>query len=173
MDFTVFGEEEISILYNHMAENMNDEQRKIFISHYGSMEEFEKHFKQSASSENAQKNFAKLVEWYGSKDAVLEAGKTSRGSEIFTSYQKRLGDIQKKLADKRGTDVNSFEVRELVGEYDFVAKQLYQMKDVQRLMLELADGYRENKELQEGLDSMYGEGSAAYISEAISAFYKR
>lgn len=173
MDFTVFGEDEISILYNHMAENMNDEQRKIFISHYGSMEEFEKHFKQSASSENAQKNFARLVEWYGSKDAVLEAGKTSRGSEIFTSYQKRLGDIQKKLADKRGTDVNSFEVRELVGEYDFVAKQLYQMKDVQRLMLELADGYRENKELQEGLDSIYGEGSAAYISEAISAFYKR
>lgn len=173
MDFTVFNEEEISTLYDDMVRNMNDEQRAIFTSHYGSMEEFEKHFKKSAASEKAQKNYAKLVEWYGSKDAVLEATKNSKGSEIFTSYQKRLGNIQKKLADKKGTDVNSFEIRELVGEYDFVAKQLYQMKDVQKLMLDLAKGYRENAELQEGVDSVYGSGSAAYIGEAIETFYTK
>ncbi|MCM1040624.1 MAG: MerR family transcriptional regulator [Ruminococcus sp.] len=173
MDFTVFDEEEISTLYDHLAENMNDEQRKIFVSRYGSMEEFEKSFKEKAASKSAQKNFAKLVEWYGSKDAVLESGKKARGSEIFTSYQKRLGDIQKKLADRKGTDVNSLEIRGLVGEYDFVAKQLYQMKDIQPLMLELAEGYMENKELQAGVDSVYGEGSAVYIGGAIKAFYKR
>ncbi|MCM1154747.1 MAG: MerR family transcriptional regulator [Roseburia sp.] len=173
MDFTVFDEEEISTLYDHLAENMNDEQRKIFVSRYGSMEEFEKFFKEKAASKSAQKNFAKLVEWYGSKDAVLESGKKARGSAIFTSYQKRLGDIQKKLADRKGTDVNSLEIRELVGEYDFVAKQLYQMKDIQPLMLELAEGYLENKELQAGVDSVYGEGSAVYIGGAIKAFYKR
>lgn len=173
MDFSVFSEDDISTLYDDMVKNMNDEQREIFISHYGSMEDFERNFKKSAASESAQRNFAKLVEWYGSKEAVMESTKRSKGSEIFTSYQKRLGDIQKKLADKRGTDVNSFEIRELVGEYDFVSKQLYQMKDVRQLMMELADGYMENKELREGVDSVYGEGSAVYIGEAIMAFYKR
>lgn len=105
--------------------------------------------------------------------AVLELGKTSKGSSIFTSYQKRLGSIQEKLAEKKGTDVNSFEIRELIGQYDFVAKQLYQMKDVQGLMLEIAKGYRENAQLQSGVDSVYGDGSAAYIGEAIEAFYKQ
>ena len=173
MDFTVFNEDEISAMYDDMVRNMNDGQRDIFTSHYGSMEEFEKHFKERAASGKAQKNFAKLVEWYGSKDAVLEAARNSKGSEIFTSYQKRMGDIQKKLAEKKGTDVSSFEIRELVGEYDFVAKQLYQMKDVRKLMLELAKGYRENAELQEGVDFVYGRGSALYIGEAIEAFYKK
>lgn len=173
MDFTVFSEEDISTLYNDMAKNMNDEQREIFISQYGSMEDFEKNFKKSAASESAQRNFAKLVEWYGSKEAVLESVKISKGSEIFTSYQKRLGDIQKKLADKKGMDVNCFEIRELVGEYDFVSKQLYQMKDVRQLVIEVAEGYMGNKEVQEGVDSVYGEGSAVYIGEAIMAFYKR
>jgi len=45
----------------------------------------------------------------------------------MTAYQKRITAIMEKLADKMGTDVNALEVRELVGEYDFVAKQLYQM----------------------------------------------
>ncbi len=173
MDFTVFDETEIRGLYDSMAANMNEEQKKVFISQYGSMEEFEKRFLESASSEKAQKNFAKLVEWYGSKDAALEAGKNPRGAEIFASYQKRMEDIQKKLADKRGTDVNSFEVRELVGEYDFVAKQLYQMKDVKELMLEMAKGCREDAKLRSGVDSVYGTGAAAYFGEAIEAFYMR
>ncbi len=173
MDFTVFKEEEISTLYNEMARNMNDGQKAIFASQYGSMEEFERHFKESAASEKAQKNFAKLVEWYGSKDAALEAAKDLKGSEVFASYQKRLEKIQKELADKKGTDVHSFEIRELIGEYDFVSRQLYQMKDVRNLMLDLAKGYREDARLQEGVDSVYGRGSAAYIGEAIEAFYKR
>ncbi len=173
MDFTVFKEEEISTLYNEMARNMNDGQRAIFASQYGSMEEFERHFMESAASQKAQKNFAKLVEWYGSKDAALEAAKDLKGSEIFSSYQRRLENIQKELAGKKGTDVHSFEIRELIGEYDFVSRQLYQMKDVRNLMLDLAKGYREDARLQEGVDSVYGRDSAAYIGEAIEAFYKR
>ncbi len=173
MDFTVFDETEIQTLYDSMAENMNEEQKAVFIERYGSMEAFKKSFFQNASSEKAQKNFAKLVEWYGDKDAVLESAKGHKSSEIFASYQKRMEEIQKRIASKRGTDVNSFEVRELIGEYDFVAKQLYQMKDVKKLMLELAKEYRENPEIQSGMDSLYGDGSTAYIGEAIEAFYRR
>lgn len=172
MDFTVFSEREIHTLYDSMAQNMNEEQKAIFIEHYGSMEAFQKSFLENASSKQAQKNFAKMVEWYGDKSAVLEAAKNAGGSQVFASYQKRMETIQKKLAQKRGTDVNSFEVRELIGEYDFVAKQLYQMKDVQKLMLELAKEYRENEQIQSGMDSVYGPGAAVYIGEALEAFYR-
>ena len=171
MDFTVFDETELQVMFDDMLENMNDSQKQIFIDRYGSVEEWEKHLIERASDEKVQQNYAKMVEWYGSKDAVKEAVKSSPGSEVFTSYQKRIGDIQKRLADKMGTDVNSFEVRSLVGEYDFVAKQLYQMDNPKALLLDIAKGYRENEELSKGVDSVYGDGAAKYIGEAIEAFY--
>ena len=173
MDFTVFDETEIHTMYNSMMENMNDEQKKIFIEYYGSLDAFKEHFLKKAASEKVQKSFAKVVEWYGSKEAALEATKNSQGSEVMTAYQRRIGNIQKELASKIGMDVNSFKVRELIGEYDFVAKQLYQMDDVTKLMLEIAKGYKSNSEAQAGIDAVYGTGFAAYMGEAIEAFYVR
>ena len=173
MDFTVFDETEIYTMYDSLVEQMNDEQKKIFIEHYGSLESFKEHFLKNATTEKVQKSFAKIVEWYGSKESALEATKTSLGSEVMTAYQKRIGNIQKKLASKIGMDVNSFEVRELIGEYDFVAKQLYQMDDVTKLMLEIAKVYRSDSEAKAGVDSVYGTGFASYMGEAIEAFYNR
>lgn len=173
MDFTVFDETEIHTMYDSLVEQMNDEQKKIFIEHYGSLESFKEHFLKNAATEKVQKSFAKIVEWYGSKESALEATKTSLGSEVMTAYQKRIGNIQKKLASKIGMDVNSFEVRELIGEYDFVAKQLYQMDDVTKLMLEIAKVYRSDSEAKAGVDSVYGIGFASYMGEAIEAFYNR
>lgn len=173
MDFTVFDETEIHTMYDSLVEQMNDEQKKIFIEHYGSLESFKEHFLKNAATEKVQKSFAKIVEWYGSKESALEATKTSHGSEVMTAYQKRIGNIQKKLASKIGMDVNSFEVRELIGEYDFVAKQLYQMEDVTKLMLEIAKVYRSDSEAKAGVDSVYGTGFASYMGEAIEAFYNR
>lgn len=173
MDFTVFDETEIHTMYDSLVEQMNDEQKKIFIEHYGSLESFKEHFLKNAATEKVQKSFAKIVEWYGSKESALEATKTSLGSEVMTAYQKRIGNIQKKLSSKIGMDVNSFEVRELIGEYDFVAKQLYQMDDVTKLMLEIAKVYRSDSEAKAGVDSVYGTGFAFYMGEAIEAFYNR
>jgi DNA-binding transcriptional MerR regulator len=173
MDFTVFDETELQVMFKDMLENMNDSQKQIFIDRYGSVEEWEKHMIESASDEKIQQNYAKMVEWYGSKDAVKETVKSAPRSEVFSSYQKRMDEIQKKIADKKGTDVNSFEVRQLIGEYDFVAKQLYQIKDPKALLLDIAKGYQESEELAKGIDSVYGEGAAKYIGEAIEAFYNR
>ena len=64
-------------------------------------------------------------------------------------------------------------LRELIAEYDFVAKQLYQMDDVTKLMLEIARAYKSNADAQEGVDSIYGTGFASYMGEAIEAFYSR
>lgn len=173
MDFTVFNETEIRALYDNMAANMNEEQKQVFIERYGSMEAFEEHYLKSAASEQAQKNFAKVVEWCGSKEAVLGAATNLVDSNVMNSYQKRIEAVQQKIAGKMGTDVNSFEVRELIGEYDFVAKQLYQMDDVKKLMLDMAKLYKSNQKIQEGIDSVSGAGAALYIGEAIEAFYNR
>jgi DNA-binding transcriptional MerR regulator len=173
MDFAVFDETELQAMFKDMLENMNDSQKQIFIDRYGSVEEWEKHLIESASDEKTQQNYAKMVEWYGSKDAVKETMKSAPKSEVFASYQKRMGDIQKRIAGKKGMDVNSFEIRQLVGEYDFVAKQLYQIKDPKALLLVIAKGYQENEELAKGIDSVYGDGAAKYIGEVIEAFYNR
>ena len=171
MDFTVFDEKELRAMFSDMLQNMNESQKQIFIDRYGSIEAWEKHMVEGASDEKVQKNYAKVVEWYGSKEAVKESLKNPPKSEVFTAYQKRIGSIQQKLADMKGTDVNSFEIRQLIGEYDFVAKQLYQVEDARPLLMDIANGYRENEELAKGVDSVYGEGSAKYIGEAIEASY--
>ena len=150
-------------MFSDMLQNMNESQKQIFIDRYGSIEAWEKHMIEGASDEKVQKNYAKVVEWYGSKEAVKESLKNPPKSEVFTAYQKRIGSIQQKLADMKGTDVNSFEVRQLIGEYDFVAKQLYQVEDARPLLMDIAKGYQENEELAQGVDV----GQINYISQEL------
>jgi hypothetical protein len=171
MDFEVFSRREMEEIWDSMYENCNEAQKAIFISHYGSKEAWRRQFLESAASEEAQQNFVKIIEWYGSKEQAMEAQKNPTDAGLMTAYQKRITAIMEKLADKMGTDVNALEVRELVGEYDFVAKQLYQMEDVTALMLELAQGYQTNEMIQKVQDSLYGDGTTAYIGQAIQAFY--
>ena len=171
MDFTVFDETELKDLFTDMLQNMNESQKQIFIDYYGSMDAWEKHLIESASDEKTQRNYSKMVEWYGGKEAFRESLKNPPKSEVYTAYQKRIVDIQKRLSKLRGTDVASFEVRQLIGEYDFVIKQLYQLNDAQTVMMEVAKCYQNNEEMIKDIDSVMGDGSAKYIREAIEAFY--
>ena len=171
MNFEIFNKTELEEMWDSMAANMSEDQKLLFIDHYGSMEEWRKQFLTNASSEAVQKNFRKIVEWYGNKEKALEASKNPGNSEIFPAYQKRLDAIMKKLADKKGCDVNSFEVRELIGEYDFLSRQMYQMEDVSVLMKEIASAYQNNPEIQKAQDDVYGEGVSEFIGRAMEAFY--
>ena len=173
MDYTVFDEIQLREMIADMLQNMNETQKKIFIDRYGSMDAWEKHMIEGASDEHTRKNYAKVVEWYGSREAVTETVKNPLRSEIFTAYQERIGKICKKLAEMKDQDVNSFEVRQLIGEYAFVAGQLYQMGDPQKLLLDIAAGYQENEERIRGIDSVYREGAAYYIGSAVKAFYSK
>ena len=173
MDFEVFSKTELEDMYRSMEANMSEEQKAVFIEHYGSMEAWKKNFLEKASTEAVQKNFQKLVEWYGSKEKALEVSRNPGNSEIFPAYQKRLGEIIKRLSEKKGQDVNSFEVKELVGEYGFVTKQMYQMPDVTAMALEMAAVYCTNSEIQAAQDRVYGEGATEFVGQAIKAFYKK
>ena len=172
MDFEVFGQEELEVLYQAMTAAMTEEQKKSVCEKYGSMEAYRQSFLKDAGSEQAQKNFQKVVEWYGDKESAMEAGTNPKNPEIFSAYQNRMEQIMKRLAEKKGTDVSSFEVKSLMGEYDFVAKQLYQMKDVSKMALELAELYRKDEQMIYVQDAQYGEGASVYIADAIRAFYE-
>ncbi len=155
-----------------MTVAMTEEQKKSVCEKYGSMEAYRQSFLKDAGSEQAQKNFQKVVEWYGDKESAMEAGTNPKNPEIFSAYQNRMEQIMKRLAEKKGTDVSSFEVKSLMGEYDFVAKQLYQMKDVSKMALELAELYRKDEQMIYVQDAQYGEGASVYIADAIRAFYE-
>ena len=173
MDFEVFSKEDIDKLYAAIVTNMPKEQLEQLAEQYGGLEQYEKHFRESAASENAQKNYAKMVEWYGDKESALKAAENPDNPQIIPAYQKRMDEVLKKLAARKGEDVTSFAVKEVVGEYDFVAKQLYQMKDVSAMMLEAAEEYLNNRKIQETLDKMYGEGAAIFIGRAFEVFYEK
>ncbi len=172
MDFEIFSKTEIEDMYHAMEANMSEEQKAVFIGEYGSMEAWKEAFLKNASTQDAQKNFQKVVEWYGSKEGALDASKNPGDPGIFAAYQKRLGEIMKKLSEKKGEDVDSFAVKELVGEYDFVTKQLFRLPDAAAMVLEIAAAYRTDPKIQEAQDSIYGEGATEYMGRAMEAFYR-
>ncbi len=172
MDFAVFNHSELEEMCKEMLSNMPEEQRQIIAEQYGSVEEFQKHFMEQAAGERAQKNFQKMVEWYGDKESVLSAAKNPDNSKLMQSYQNRMDGIMKKLAGKLGMDVTAFEVREIIGEYDFVSKQYYQVKDAKALVLELAAAYEKSDKMRKVLDEQYGNGMTDFFVRALREFYK-
>lgn len=170
MDFSVFTKTEIEKMFQLMFDSMPEEMRQTAICEFGSLEHWKKHYIEAVSSEDMQKRYAKVVEWYGGKDAYLSTLENPISKEVAESYKMREDTIRKKLIEKRGSDLNSFEVKAIIGEYGFVMKQVCQMKEEEGLMLAVAQSYR-NRQCQQAIDQEYGEGAAEFFAQAIEAFY--
>ena len=171
MSFEVFSKTDIEEMYALMLENMGETQRDVLKEQYGDLEKFKESFLEKAGSGQAQQNYQKMIEWYGSKDKALDSVKNTAPGDVFNSYQKRSEALYKKLAESKGKDVNAFEVKQIVGEMDFVWKQLYQMEDVSGLMLEMAELYETNEDMIKYYNTAYGDGAAEFLGRAIRAFY--
>ena len=172
MGFEIFNKSEIEEMCSAMIENMKEEQKQVFIEQYGSIEEWKKEFMEKASTEEAQKNFARVVEWYGSKEKALEASMNPGNADIQLEYQKRVETICQKLAENKGKDVYSKEIQELMAEYVSLTKEMFQLPDVSTMVLEIAKAYQENEEIKAAQDSIYGKGTTEYMGKAMEAFYK-
>ena len=146
MDFAIFSKTEIEEMFQTMFDNMPDNMRDLAVKEFGSVEEWKKHYMEVVSSEEMQKGYAKVVEWYGGKDNFLSVA-------------------------NRGCDVDAFEVKEVVGEFGFVMKQFTQVKNEEGLMLAHAQYYR-NEKIRPMIDEKYGEGASEFFAQAIEAFYK-
>ena len=171
MDFTIFTKTEVEEMFQTMLEHMPENMRNIAIKEFGSIEQWKKHYMEVVSSEEMQKGYAKVVEWYGGKDKFLSVARTPVSKEVAESYNKRIEAILQKLIAKQNCDIDSFEVKELVGEYGFVMKQLAQIKEEKGFLMAQAQYYR-NEQIKPMIDEKYGEGASDFFAQAIENYYK-
>ena len=171
MDFTIFTKTEVEEMFQTMLEHMPENMRNIAIKEFGSIEQWKKHYMEVVSSEEMQKGYAKVVEWYGGKYKFLSVARTPVSKEVAESYNKRIEAILQKLIAKQNCDIDSFEVKELVGEYGFVMKQLAQIKEEKGFMMAQAQYYR-NEQIKPMIDEKYGEGASDFFAQAIENYYK-
>ena len=171
MDFTIFTKTEVEEMFQTMLEHMPENMRNIAIKEFGSIEQWKKHYMEVVSSEEMQKGYAKVVEWYGGKDKFLSVARTPVSKEVAESYNKRIEAILQKLIAKQNCDIDSFEVKELVGEYGFVMKQLAQIKEEKGFMMAQTQYYR-NEQIKPMIDEKYGEGASGFFAQAIENYYK-
>ena len=171
MDFTIFTKTEVEEMFQTMLEHMPENMRNIAIKEFGSIEQWKKHYMEVVSSEEMQKGYAKVVEWYGVKDKFLSVARTPVSKEVAESYNKRIEAILQKLIAKQNCDIDSFEVKELVGEYGFVMKQLAQIKEEKGFMMAQTQYYR-NEQIKPMIDEKYGEGASDFFAQAIENYYK-
>ena len=171
MDFTIFTKTEVEEMFQTMLEHMPENMRNIAIKEFGSIEQWKKHYMEVVSSEEMQKGYAKVVEWYGGKDKFLSVARTPVSKEVAESYNKRIEAILQKLIAKQNCDIDSFEVKELVGEYGFVMKQLAQIKEEKGFMMAQTQYYR-NEQIKPMIDEKYGEGDSDFFAQAIENYYK-
>lgn len=170
MDFTIFTKTEVEEMFQTMLKHMPENMRNIAIKEFGSIEQWKKHYMEVVSSEEMQKGYAKVVEWYGGKDKFLSVARTPVSKEVAESYNKRIEAILQKLIAKQNCDIDSFEVKELVGEYGFVMKQFSQIKEEKGFMMAQAQYYR-NEKIRPMIDEKYGEGASDFFAQAIESFY--
>ena len=171
MDFTIFTKTEVEEMFQTMLKHMPENMRNIAIKEFGSIEQWKKHYMEVVSSEEMQKGYAKVVEWYGGKDKFLSVARTPVSKEVAESYNQRIEAILQKLIAKQNCDIDSFEVKELVGEYGFVMKQFSQIKEEKGFMMAQAQYYR-NEKIRPMIDEKYGEGASDFFAQAIENYYK-
>ena len=171
MDFTIFTKTEVEEMFQTMLEHMPENMRNIAIKEFGSIEQWKKHYMEVVSSEEMQKGYAKVVEWYGGKDKFLSVARTPVSKEVAESYNKRIEAILQKLIAKQNCDIDSFEVKELVGEYGFVMKQLAQIKEEKGFMMAQTQYYR-NEQIKPMIDEKYGEEASDFFAQAIENYYR-
>lgn len=174
MDFEVFSKTEVEEIFEAMIHNMKPEQKSAIEEKFGSMEGFREHFMESATSEQIQKNWKKLVAWYGDKDTALDVAKNPVGEEVIKACHLRQEAVMQKLAERKkdGYPVDSFEIREVIAEYGFVMKQMLRIKYEKEIMLRLAEIYQTNETARSEWDQQYGPEMADFFAEAVTGFYK-
>ncbi len=175
MDFTVFHPSELETLCQYTLDHLPEEARQAAIREFGIEEKWKEHYLERASQEKMQRGYQKLVEWYGSREAVMDIALHPPEKELVQAMRKRQDAVLERLNGRRACPMNSFEERECIGEYEFVMKRLCQMdseEGTRQMMLSLASSFR-REEIRQPLDAQYGEGAAAFFADAIEAFYHR
>ena len=172
MDFAIFTRSEMEELFQTTMQQMPEELRQTAVREFGSIGQWRAHYLRALSRPEMQRAYAKMVEWYGGKEAYLSYVEAPVSKEVVESFCRREEAILSKLAAKRDCPLDSFEVRELVGEYGFIMKRFFQVRDEGGMMLSLAQSLC-SEAAKPILEERYGSGAAEFLARAIQGFYRR
>ncbi|MDY3238857.1 MAG: hypothetical protein SOW80_01895 [Anaerovoracaceae bacterium] len=84
MDFAVFNKEESSKMFSAMLEHMPDAIKDTAMKEFGSVEKWREHYLNAVSSEEIQKQYAKIVAWYDGKEAYINTVMNPLSGEVST-----------------------------------------------------------------------------------------
>ena len=171
-DFTIFNRSELEELSQAMIDRIPAALRESIEKEFGSIQQWKQHYVERASRKNVQQAFKKMTEWYGNRDKTLTALKNPLPHEISEAYGNRILSIEERLWAKRTLPVESFEIKQLIGEYGFVMKQLGQFESGEaEIMRFVASGYRDERSRKLS-EKRYGVGAGEFFAQAIEAMYK-
>ena len=101
MDFAIFSKTEVKEMFQTMLEHMPDNMKELAVKEFGSVEEWKKHYIEAVSSEEMQKGYAKVVEWYGGKEKYLSVVNNPISKDVADSYNKRIEAVLQKTNCKK------------------------------------------------------------------------
>lgn len=162
MNFKEFSQLEIEQLFQELITDMREEQLQALTDQFGGIEAYRQVYMNHAGESKAQQNFKKMIEWYG---------KPGENNQLLNSYQRRIDELFKRIAEHERLGGDELSAKRMIGEYEFVCRQLYQAVDVKALLCKQAELFVKDKEMLSVLDQRYGKGSALAISHAIMNFY--
>lgn len=172
MDFSIFSREEIEQMISAQRSLLTPEQRQILEEKFGGPENFRDYLMQEYAREETQRAFEKMVDWYGSREELLYNATHPLDSQIARAYGNRMEAVMQKLRAHQGQDVHSFAVKEIIGEYEFVIKQFFRIKEGRELLLRMAESDLHNPEARARSEEHYGKGFPEFRAAAIRAFYR-
>lgn len=168
MNFELFTEEDIQKIFDHTLELQTEEDKKLLVEQYGSLEAFRKALAETMRTEEYA---SQMIQLYGSKDKAVAASLQSDGDRgawkeqtdetdrIYRQFARAMETGDAKLAE--------ISVRELAEN----SKNMFRMDNARHLLLKIAEDYLNHSALEKATDEQYGAGVTRFIGQAIRQYY--
>ncbi len=169
LDFTVFDQSEIEGILQNLVSHLDEEQRGRVKARYGSLEAYREMGRKNFDLPENRRFLQKMMEWYGSKERVLERMYEAPDPERMMESAGRILDMYEKLNVLRlqSCAVASGPVRQAMGELEAVLLENSGMENVRPLLLEMADGLLQGGEPVRKMDERYGAGWSEFFVQAV------
>ena len=169
LDFTVFDQSEIEGILQNLVSHLDEEQRGRVKARYGSLEAYREMGRKNFDLPENRRFLQKMMEWYGSKERVLERMYEAQDLKRLMESAGRILDMYEKLNVLRlqSCAVASGPVRQAMGELEAVLLENSGMENVRPLLLEMADGLLQGGEPVRKMDERYGAGWSEFFVQAV------
>lgn len=174
LDFTVFDRSEIERILQNMTDQLDEGQRARVEARCGSLEAYREMGLQNFDQPESRRMLQKMMEWYGSKERVMERMNERPDPERIMKDAQRIINMYEKLdaLRRQSCPAVSKQAQQAMGELETLLLETSRMDNVRPLLLEQADGLLHNPEAVQKMDERYGAGWSEYFVQAIMEYCK-